>query len=104
MSQTGLPSPPPQPTPATEPEVQASPAAPVPPPPSDNTDENDISLHNVIAAITTATSAFQLNHSLKTFAPKDIREVILASFLPDGQDPLSVLDIQANTLGILYIL
>lgn len=30
--------------------------------------------------------------------------MILASLLPDGQDPLSVLDIQANTLGILHIL
>ncbi|KIM64873.1 hypothetical protein SCLCIDRAFT_598688 [Scleroderma citrinum Foug A] len=103
MSQTGLPSPPQQPTPVTEPEAQPSPVAPVPPP-LDHTDENDISLHNVIAAITTATSPSQLNHNLKTFAPKEVREVIFASFLPDGQDPLSVLDIQANTLGILYIL
>lgn len=103
MSQTGLPSPPQQPTPVTEPEAQPSPVAPVPPP-LDHTDENEISLHNVIAAITTATSPSQLNHNLKTFAPKEVREVIFASFLPDGQDPLSVLDIQANTLGILYIL
>lgn len=31
-------------------------------------------------------------------------ESILASVLPGGQDPLSVLDVQANTLGYLFIL
>ncbi|KAI6145726.1 hypothetical protein EDD17DRAFT_1790871 [Pisolithus thermaeus] len=35
---------------------------------------------------------------------KEVREVVLASMLPEGQDPLTILDIQANTLGILYIL
>ena len=106
MSQTGLPSPPQQSTPATEPEVQPSPslAAPVPSLPDNTNIENDISLHNVIAAITTATSLSQLNQYLKAFAPKEVREIILASFLSDGQDPLSVLDMQANTLGIFYIL
>ncbi|KAG6328184.1 hypothetical protein ID866_10905 [Astraeus odoratus] len=131
MSQTGLPSPPQQTTPTTEPDVQQSPSsqapasastpappAPQPPPPpppppppavaspqTDAPNDNNISLHNVITAITTAASSTLLNQNLKTFTPsKEIREVIFASFLPDGHDPLTVLDIQANTLGILYIL
>ncbi|KAF9240427.1 hypothetical protein BU15DRAFT_45833 [Melanogaster broomeanus] len=69
-----------------------------------STSEGNASLSSVIFAITTAISPSQLNHQLKNFAPKDVREVILASLLPDGQDPLAVLDIQANTLGILYII
>ncbi|KAL4073439.1 hypothetical protein J3A83DRAFT_4357502 [Scleroderma citrinum] len=104
MSQTGLPSPSQQPTPITEPEAQPSPPATAPPSLENANTENNISLHNVIAAIMTAVSPSQLNQNLKTFAPKEVRDIIFASFLPDGQDPLSVLDIQANTLGILYIL
>ena len=116
MSQQNLPTPPEQPTPQPEPDVQQQPSpvqsqsqAPTqsqtqaPTPPTSSTEYN-ISLINVITAITTADSPSQLNHQLKTFAPKEVRDVILASLLPDGQDPLSVLDIQANTLGILHIL
>lgn len=66
--------------------------------------DDDISLMNVIAAITTAMSLPQLSQYLRSFAPKEVREVVLASMLPEGQDPLTILDIQANTLGILYIL
>jgi len=109
MSQPNLPTPPEQPTPQPEPDVQQQQPSPVqsqaptqtqaPTPPT----ELNISLINVITAITSADSPSQLNHQLKTFAPKEVRDVILASLLPDGQDPLSVLDIQANTLGILHI-
>lgn len=109
MSQPNLPTPPQQPTPQPEPNVQQQPSPvqtqaqtqlPTPPTPT----ENNVSLVNVITAITTTVSPFQLNQQLKVFAPKEVRDVILASLLPDGQDPLSVLDIQANTLGILHIL
>ncbi|KAI6041998.1 hypothetical protein EDC04DRAFT_2664219, partial [Pisolithus marmoratus] len=130
MSQS-LPSPPEQPPRAMEPEEPSSTpptastsataaAAPVVPPstaaapqPSPSTGaaplmsvsvDDDISLMNVITAITTATSAPHLSQYLKNFAPKEVREVVLASMLPEGQDPLTILDIQANTLGILYIL
>ncbi|KAI9458451.1 hypothetical protein HD554DRAFT_2029634 [Boletus coccyginus] len=117
MSQPNLPTPPEQPTPQLEPDVQEQPSpvqsqAPaqtqtqtqtqVPTPPTENS--NNVSLVNVITAITTAVSPSHLNQQLKMFAPKEVRDVILASLLPDGQDPLSVLDIQANTLGILHIL
>lgn len=101
MSQSSLPSPPQQPTPQSEAE-NAQQSAPAHAPPS--TSEGNVSLNNVLTAITTATSPSQLNHNLKSFAPKEVREVVLASLLSDGQDPLTVLDIQVNTLGILYIL
>ena len=108
MSQPALPTPPQQPTPQPEPNVQQQQPSPVqtqtqvPTPPTAT--ENNVSLDNIITAITTAVSPSQLNQQLKAFAPKDVRDVILASLLPDGQDPLSVLNIQANTLGILHIL
>lgn len=93
--------------------VALPPTAPGAPPPSPSTGavplmpvgiDNDISLMNVITAITTATSPPHLSQYLKNFAPKEVREVVLASMLPEGQDPLAILDIQANTLGILYTL
>ncbi|KAG8216616.1 hypothetical protein J3R82DRAFT_6804, partial [Butyriboletus roseoflavus] len=109
MSQPSLPTPPQQPTPQPEPNVQQQPSpvqsqaqTQLGTPPTAT--ENNVSLVNVITAITTAVSPSQLNQQLKAFAPKEVRDVILASLLSDGQDPLSVLDIQANTLGILHIL
>ena len=62
------------------------------------------SLDDVLTHITTATNPNTLNHYLKSFAPKDVRETILASTLGSGQDPLTVLDPSRNTLGYLYIL
>ena len=126
MSQQNLPTPPEQqPTPQPEPNLQlpqqpqsqpqtqpqSQPQSPIqlqsqtqaPTPPA-GPESNHVSLVNVIAAITTAVWPSQLNQYLKTFAPKEVRDLILASALPDGRDPLSVLDIQANTLGILHIL
>ncbi|KAI6142682.1 hypothetical protein BKA82DRAFT_738486 [Pisolithus tinctorius] len=93
--------------------VVVPPMTPGAPPPSPSTRavplmpvgiDNDISLMNVITLITTATSPPHLSQYLKNFAPKEVREVVLASMLPEGQDPLAILDIQANTLGNLYIL
>ncbi|KAH9886665.1 hypothetical protein C8Q73DRAFT_714825 [Cubamyces lactineus] len=62
------------------------------------------SLDDVLQQITTSNNPSALNHYLKTFAPKESRDTILASTLSSGQDPLSVLDPQSNTLGYLYIL
>ena len=60
------------------------------------------SLDDVLTQITI--HAPNLSSYLKTFAPKEVRETILASTLGSGQDPLSVLDPHRNTLGYLYIL
>ncbi|KAI6046646.1 hypothetical protein EDC04DRAFT_2887480 [Pisolithus marmoratus] len=40
----------------------------------------------------------------KKYAPKEVREVVLANIPLEGLEPLTILDIQATTLGILYIL
>lgn len=63
-----------------------------------------LSLDNLLTQITTANNTAALNHTLKNFASKDVRDTILASTLSSGQDPLGVLDVVGNTLGVLYIL
>ncbi|KAH7919829.1 hypothetical protein BV22DRAFT_1183035 [Leucogyrophana mollusca] len=105
MNQTGLPTPPLQPMASSSSTNTHHTSSLIPPlaTPS-QTDTTQVSLDLVIANITSATNASQLNSWLRGFAPKDIRETILSSFLGSGQDPLSVLDIRANTLGVLYIL
>ncbi|KAI8996251.1 hypothetical protein BD414DRAFT_477249 [Trametes punicea] len=62
------------------------------------------SLDDVLSQITTSSSPSSLNQYLRSFAPKESRDTILASTLSSGQDPLTVLDTRTNTLGILYIL
>ena len=59
---------------------------------------------NVVGQITTASNINSLNNALKTGISKDSRETQLVSFLSNGQDPLTVLDVEAHTLGVLYIL
>jgi hypothetical protein len=67
--------------------------------------DQPVSLETIIQQITTPTVALSsLAHTLRTFAPADIRETILASILPGGQDPLELLDPSVNTLGLLYLL
>lgn len=44
------------------------------------------------------------NSLLKNFATKETRDVLLASRLSNGEDPLNVLSVEENTLGYLYIL
>lgn len=61
-------------------------------------------LERILSDITATTHIHALNQTLRGCAPKDVREPMLASMLPGGQDPLTVLDIQRNTLGVLYIL
>lgn len=61
-------------------------------------------MERILSDITSATHLHALNQTLRGFAPKDVREPMLASLLPGNQDPLAVLHSQRNTLGILYIL
>ncbi|KAF9787819.1 hypothetical protein BJ322DRAFT_1045426 [Thelephora terrestris] len=61
-------------------------------------------LDAVVVEITNANNYSQLSHSLRTFAPNDVRDTILAGPLANGHDPLTVLDIAQHTVGILYIL
>ena len=62
------------------------------------------SLDVVVVEITNANNYAQLAHSLRTFAPNDVRDTILAGPLTNGQDPLTVLDVAHHTIGVLYIL
>ncbi|KAH8115983.1 hypothetical protein DFH11DRAFT_1876551 [Phellopilus nigrolimitatus] len=65
---------------------------------------SQVSLDSVLGEITTTQDDVQLNNVLRNYATKETREMIYASFLAGGQDPLSVLDVQNNTLGYLYLL
>ncbi|KAF7770561.1 hypothetical protein Agabi119p4_6535 [Agaricus bisporus var. burnettii] len=62
-----------------------------------------LDLETLIARITSTPNSRTLNDYFRSI-PADTREVILASTLPSGQDPLSVLDVRTNTLGVVYIL
>jgi COP9 signalosome complex subunit 3 len=66
--------------------------------------ESSPSLDGILNQITTSNNISALNHTLRNSLPKEARETILASPLASGQDPLSVLDMRANTLGVLYIM
>ncbi|KAG6860267.1 hypothetical protein C0995_013511 [Termitomyces sp. Mi166 len=62
------------------------------------------SLDTILSLITTSNNASALNHTLRTNLSKESRDTILASTLSSGQDPLTVLDMRENTLGVLWIL
>lgn len=62
------------------------------------------SLEDVVSAATTITDPGKLASSLKGFLKRDIAEHLLASLLPNDEDPLDMLDPKTNTLGYLYIL
>lgn len=62
------------------------------------------SLDLVVVEVTNANSYAQLSNSLRTFAPNDVRDTILAGPLTNGQDPLTVLDVTQHTVGVLHIL
>ncbi|KAF7304915.1 PCI domain-containing protein [Mycena kentingensis (nom. inval.)] len=64
----------------------------------------ELSLDRILNEITTNTNLNTLNNILKTSLPKESRDTILSSALASGQDPLAVLDVHQNTLGVLYIL
>lgn len=62
-------------------------------------------ISTVISTITLRVVPAELHHYLRTFEPhRDVREAVLAGVLPDGRDPLDVLDVALDTLGVLYIL
>lgn len=71
-----------------------------------------VAVHNDIPAtmdqmlhdITTTEDPKVLSDKLRHSPSKEARETILASMLQSGQDPLSVLDPERNTIGYLYIL
>ncbi|KAJ7146448.1 hypothetical protein C8R44DRAFT_600063 [Mycena epipterygia] len=65
---------------------------------------DSLSLDRILNEITTTNNLGALNHTLKNGLPKESRETILSSPLASGQDPLSVLDMRQNTLGVLYIM
>ncbi|KAF7347207.1 PCI domain-containing protein [Mycena venus] len=65
---------------------------------------DSLSLDRILNDITTTNNLQALNHTLKNGLPKESRETILSSPLASGQDPLSVLDLRQNTLGVLYIM
>jgi COP9 signalosome complex subunit 3 len=65
---------------------------------------DSLSLDRILNDITTTNNLGALNHTLKNGLPKESRETILSSPLASGQDPLTVLDMRQNTLGVLYIM
>ncbi|KAJ7696758.1 hypothetical protein B0H17DRAFT_929048 [Mycena rosella] len=65
---------------------------------------DSLSLDRILNEITTTNNLGALNHTLKNGLPKESRETILSSGLASGQDPLAILDLRQNTLGVLYIL
>ena len=66
--------------------------------------DSSVSLDNIINQITTSNNILVLNHTLRNAIPKESRDTIFSSPLAGGQDPLSVLDMKQNTLGVLYIM
>ncbi|KAJ7726352.1 hypothetical protein B0H16DRAFT_1592608 [Mycena metata] len=65
---------------------------------------DSLSLDRILNDITTTTNLASLNHTLKNGLPKESRETILSSPLASNQDPLTILDMRQNTLGVLYIM
>ncbi|KAJ6606780.1 hypothetical protein B0H10DRAFT_2033551 [Mycena sp. CBHHK59/15] len=65
---------------------------------------DSLSLDRILNEITTTNNLGALNHTLRNGLPKESREAILSSGLASGQDPLTVLDMRQNTLGVLYIM
>ena len=61
-------------------------------------------IDGVINQITTSNSISALNHTFKVSIARETKEQLLSSFLSNGQDPLTVLDVRTYTLGVLYIL
>ncbi|KAH9477899.1 COP9 signalosome complex subunit 3 [Psilocybe cubensis] len=63
-----------------------------------------VHIDTLLTQITTSNSPAALNHTFKTAFTRDAREILLSSFLANGQDPLAFLDPAVNTIGSLYIL
>jgi COP9 signalosome complex subunit 3 len=65
---------------------------------------NLATLEDIVTAVTTVTDQAALAQGLKSFLKRDVAEAILASSLPNNEDPLAVLDPRSNTIGYIYIL
>lgn len=65
---------------------------------------NLASLEDVVTAATTVNDAAALSMGLRAFLKRDVAEPMLASMLPNDQDPLALLNPHENTLGYLFIL
>ncbi|KAH8076002.1 hypothetical protein BXZ70DRAFT_963485 [Cristinia sonorae] len=65
---------------------------------------HDVTLDQIVQEITTTDDAKVLNDKLRHLSPRESRDTILSGALTGGQDPLSVLDPERNTIGCLYIL
>ncbi|EIN09351.1 hypothetical protein PUNSTDRAFT_67669 [Punctularia strigosozonata HHB-11173 SS5] len=63
-----------------------------------------VSLASAVEQITSTSNPQSLARWLTKFAPKEVRETLLASLLPGDQDPLDILDVETNTLGVVWIL
>ncbi|CAG8704261.1 16695_t:CDS:2, partial [Acaulospora colombiana] len=65
---------------------------------------NLATLEDIVTAATTIPDQGVLAQGLKSFLKRDVAEAILASSLPNNEDPLAVLDPRSNTIGYIYIL
>ena len=61
-------------------------------------------IEQLVQYLSSGPTAEEQNHVLKTVGPKDANNTFLAAPLPSGEDPLTVLPLETNTLGWLYIL
>lgn len=66
--------------------------------------QGNVSIDSLLVDITTSNNTHTLNQHLRSYGAKEAREMIFASALASGQDPLTVLDVRHNTLGYLYLL
>ncbi|KAF9008215.1 hypothetical protein BDQ17DRAFT_1349559 [Cyathus striatus] len=60
-------------------------------------------MDSLLQILTTSNNIQALAHTLRGI-PRETSSLVWASPLSSGQDPLDVLDVRANTLGVLYIL
>ena len=73
--------------------------------PADVEVENTIDeLEHLVQFLLTTQNPQAVLQRLKTISKADSREQLIAGVLPSGQDPLDILDPEAQTLGYLYIL
>lgn len=68
--------------------------------------QHNWSIEAVMGEISTASTSQNLTDSLRTFSHnrEPTREAILANFLPNGQDPLEMLDMTRDTVGFFFLL
>lgn len=73
--------------------------------PLEVTVETPQNMEQLMQLLTTVFEPPRLDAYFKKMGPtKETREALLVSFLPSGEDPLTILNVEVNTLGYLYIL